>query len=223
MLTLAAGICAAQTPPPGDANGSPQAPALSHDRILGVIPNFQTVSDPSQAIAPLTVKQKFALFLRETVDPFTFVSAAGGAALSQAGNNDPKYGQGSGPYGQRFGAALADVTTQNFFSDAVLASLLHEDPRYFRRGPEFRFWYRLGYSLSRVVVTRTDHGKRTFNYANVGGMSLGIGLSNAYYPGRSVNGTEVAERFGTSLVASALSNILPEFWPDIRQKVFHRK
>jgi hypothetical protein len=38
-----------------------------------------------------------------------------------------------------------------------------------------------------------------------------------------VSGNVVAVRLGTSLVSSALSNILPEFWPDIRQKFFHRK
>ncbi|HLK18060.1 MAG TPA: hypothetical protein VKT81_03855 [Bryobacteraceae bacterium] len=169
------------------------------------------------------MKQKFELFLRETVDPFTVMSGAAGAALSQADNDDPKYGQGSGPYAERFGAAVADITTQNFFADAVLSSLLHEDPRYFRRGAQYPFWYRVRYALSRVVVTKTDSGKKTFNYANIGGIALGIGLSNAYYPDRSVNGREVATRFGTSLVASALSNILPEFWPDMKQKLFHRK
>ena len=188
-----------------------------------MIPNYQTVSDPNQNVAPLTVKQKFQLFFKETVDPFTILSGAAGAALSQADNDDPKYGQGTGPYAERFGAAVADITTQNFFSDAVLSSLLHEDPRYFRRGPEFPFWHRLGYAMSRVVVGRTDSGKEIFNYAGIGGMALGIGLSNAYYPNRSVNGTEVATRFGTSLVAASLSNILPEFWPDIKQKVFHHK
>jgi hypothetical protein len=223
LLLLAIAISAAQTPSPSDANAAPATSSTGHDRILGVIPNFQTVSDPAQNVVPLSAKQKFALFFRETTDPFTIISAAAGAALSQADNDDPKYGQGRGPYLERFGAAVADVTTQNFFSDAVLASLLHEDPRYFRRGPELPFWKRLGYSLSRVVLTRTDAGKPIFNYAGIGGMATGIALSNAYYPDRSVNGTEVAKRFGTSVVASALSNILPEFWPDIRQKVFHRK
>jgi len=219
------GACHAQPPAASTDSGTPAPPAPSsgNDRILGVIPNYQTVSDPNQNVAPLTVKQKFKLFFKETADPFTILSGAAGAALSQADNDDPKYGQGSGPYAERFGAAVADITTQNFFSDAVLSSLLHEDPRYFRRGPEFPFWHRLGYSVSRVVVGRTDSGNRTFNYAGICGMALGIGLSNAYYPNRSVNGTEVATRFGTSLVAAALSNILPEFWPDIKQKVFHHK
>jgi len=188
-----------------------------------VIPSYLAVENPQQKIVPLTVKQKFELFAKETLDPFTFGSSAAGAALSQIDNNNPKYGNGAGPYAERFGAAMADVTTQNFFSDAVLASLLHEDPRYFRRGPEFGVWYRVGYALSRVVVTRTDKGTQRFNYSGMLGMGLGIGLSNAYYPDSSVNGEEVATRFGTSLLASALSNILPEFWPDIHQKFFRHK
>jgi hypothetical protein len=73
------------------------------------------------------------------------------------------------------------------------------------------------------VVTRTDRGNRTFNYAGSLGMGMGIALSNAYYPDASVNGREVASRFGTSLTAWGLGNLLPEFWPDIRQKFFHHK
>ena len=190
---------------------------------MGVIPNYLTVENPQQHVAPLTVKQKFTLFAKETFDPFTVAAAGAGAALSQIDNDDPKYGHGAGPYAERFGAAVADITTQNFFSDAVLASILHEDPRYFRRGPEFGVWYRVGYALSRVVVTRTDAGNDRFNYSGVVGMSMGIALSNAYYPDASVNGKEVAYRFGTSLAAGALGNLLPEFWPDVHEKFFHRK
>jgi hypothetical protein len=215
ISSFSAPFVLAQVPPVTDET--------SNARILGVIPNFLTVEDPQQKVTPLTVKQKFGLFAKETFDPFTVVSSAAGAALSQIDNDDPKYGHGGGPYAQRFGAAIADVTTQNFFSDAVMASLLHEDPRYFRRGPEFGTWYRVGYALSRVVITRTDAGKQTFNYSGMLGMGLGIGLSNAYYPDSSVNGEEVATRFGTSLIASALGNLLPEFWPDVHQKFFHRK
>ena len=206
------------------ADSDPQiAPPISDDRILGVIPNFQTVSNPHEEVLPLTVKQKFKLFAKETFDPFTPAAAAAGAAVSQTDNDDPKYGYGGRAYAQRFGAALADMTSQNFFQDAVLASLLHEDPRYFRNGPEYSFWHRVGHALSRVAVTRADSGKTTFNYAGILGMGMGIGLSNVYYPAASVNGTEVAKRIGTSLAASALYNLLPEFWPDLRQKISHHK
>ena len=213
----------AQAPSTEPSSSEPVSEAPSAERILGVLPNFLTVEDPQQKVVPLTVKQKFALFARETFDPGTAAGAALGAALSQIDNDNPKYGHGAGPYGQRFGAALADITTQNFFSDAVLASWLHEDPRYFRRGPEFGVWYRVGYALSRVVVTRTDAGNDRFNFSGILGMGMGIALSNAYYPDSSVRGSEVAYRFATSAVASALTNLLPEFWPDIHEKFFHHK
>ncbi len=204
-------------------SAQPVSDTVSDDRILGVIPNFLTVEDPQQKVAPLTAKQKFVLFAKETFDPGTAAASAAGAALSQIDNDNPKYGHGAGPYAQRFGAAMADVTTQNFFSDAVLASLLHEDPRYFRRGPEYGVWYRVGYALSRVAVTRTDAGNKRFNFSGMLGMGMGIALSNAYYPDSSVNAEEVASRFGTSLIANALGNLLPEFWPDFHQKFFHHK
>ena len=222
------GLRAQSTDNPGEPpviahpNNPPAAPEFNNERILGVIPNFQTVNDPQAPYRPLTVKQKFKLFARETVDPFTFAGAAMGAGLSHADNDDPLYGQGGGAYAERFGAAVADIATQNFFSDFLLASLLHEDPRYFRRGPEYSFLSRTGYALSRIAITRTDSGHSSFNFAGIGGMGMGIGLSDAYYPHRSVNAPEFGSRVITSLISAAMGNLLPEFWPDIQQKFFHR-
>ncbi len=50
------------------------APPISNDRILKVIPNFQTVSDPTTPYVPLRVRAKWTLFLKESVDPFSFFS-----------------------------------------------------------------------------------------------------------------------------------------------------
>jgi hypothetical protein len=215
----------AQTPPddvPAPVEAVVPAP-ISNDRILGVIPNFQTVSDPTLPYVPLRVRDKWRLFVKESVDPFAFFSAAAGAGISQWHNEDPRYGVGFGPYLQRFGAAQADLTTQNFFQDAVLASLFHEDPRYFREGPGSTVLHRMAYSLSRAVVTRRDSGKDGFNFSGVVGMELGIALSNAYYPAKSVNGGEMAYRTLSSLAATALGNLLPEFWPDIKAKLARYK
>jgi hypothetical protein len=215
LTALCTPIVVGQTP-------SAAPPDADNPRIFGVLPNYTTVSDATSSVEPLTFKQKAELFARQTYDPGTIAAAAAGAGLSQAQDDDPKYGEGWGPYGERFGAATADLTTQNFFGGVLLAGLFHEDPRYFRRGPAFGFWNRLGYSISRVAITRTDHGTNRFNFSGTIGMSMGIALSNAYYPDASVNGAEVASRFASSLAASAIYNILPEFWPDIRAKLFHR-
>jgi hypothetical protein len=192
---------------------------ISNDRILGVIPNFTTVSDPAQSVSPLTAHQKFTLFVRETIDPFTLVSAAMGAGLSQIDNDTPKYGVGMGPYSQRVGAAFADMATQNFFSDALLAAVLHEDPRYYRMGPAHSIPHRVLYCVSRLVITKKDSGQSTFNFSGVGGMAMGIAVSNTYYPRPSVNGSVNEGRFISSITGFALGNLLPEFWPDVKQKL----
>ena len=212
----------AQTPPdevPAPVEAVLPSSPISNDRILGVIPNFQTVSDPTTPFVPLQVHDKWRLFVKESMDPFAFFSAAAGAGISQWHNEDPKYGVGFGPYLQRFGAAQADLTTQNFFQDAMLAPLLHEDPRHFRTGPGSTIGHRIEYALSRVVITRRDSGKESFNFSGVVGMELGIALSNAYYPPQSVNGREMAYRTFTSLTSSALGNLLSEFWPDVKTKI----
>ena len=212
LLCLVLPLLHAQTP------AEPSDP-ISNDRILGVIPNFQTVSDPTKPYVPLRVRDKWKLFVKETLDPYTFASEAAGAGISQWHNDDPKYGNGFKPYLQRFGAAQADMTSQNFFSDAILASWFREDPRYFRQGPGKSVIHRIGYSLSRVVVTRRDSGKDAFNFSNVLGTGMGIALSNAYYPPKSVSDKEMESRLITSFASSALGNLLPEFWPDIKSKL----
>jgi hypothetical protein len=197
---------------------TPPAPTISNERILGIIPDFQAVDDPNAPYVPLRPREKWYLFVKESVDPYSFLTAAAGAGISQWHNDDPKYGVGAAAYGQRFGAAQADLTSQNFFQDGVLATLFHEDPRYFRKGPGTTVLRRIVYAMSRAAITRRDSGKNRFNFSGILGMEMGIALSNAYYPSKSVNGQEVAERTLTSFSASALGNLLPEFWPDVREK-----
>ncbi len=218
-----------EPPEPYGAAPEPILPVLpapgpyNENRILGVIPDFQTVTETQGKAAPLTRKQKWGLALRETVDPFNVLNATLAAGFSQVGDQTPKYGEGGGAYGKRVGAALADFGTQNFFSAGVLASLLHQDPRYFRKGSGSSIPGRVLYALSRIAVTRQDSGRSAFNASGVFGMTLGIAASNLYYPSASIRGKVMAARVETSLFGSVTGNLLSEFWPDIQRKFFHRK
>ena len=200
-----------------------EQPALNDSRILGVIPNYQTVSNPNLRTPPMRAKEKWMLAGKETADPFYVVNAGLGAGFSQPAYQTPKYGEGEAAYGMRFGAALADFGTQNFFSAGVLACLLHQDPRYFRKGPESGFMRRVGYSASRIVITRQDSGRSAFNASGVFGMALGIGASNLYYPSASISSSVMVDRLYTSLTGALSGNLLSEFWPDVQQKLGHKR
>ena len=117
-------------------------------RILGIIPNFNTSN--VQNAAPLSSRQKFGLALRGSIDPFAFVAAGLDAALEQSQNSFPGYGQGAQGYGKRVGAAYADAFSANMFGGAIFPTLLHQDPRYFRKGSG-RFGKRLLYAVASTV------------------------------------------------------------------------
>ena len=176
----------------------------------------QTTLDVSAPSGPVTVEQKWQFFLQETFTPLTIVASAATAAESQITNTDPKYGVGSIAMAKRFGAASVDNVTQNFFSDFVMASALHEDTKYRRMGERRRFWSRVGYAISRAVVTRTDTGASTVNWANFTGSALSVGLSNAYYPVRSRDLSATAINWGGSSAGVGFANLFPEFLPDIK-------
>jgi hypothetical protein len=106
------------------------------------------------------------------------------------------------------------IPAKNFFAD-FLASALHEDTRYRREGANHRFWHRMGYAISRAVVTRTDEGAGTFNWANVFGCAMSATLSNAYYPPISRTASTSALNWGTNIAGAGLTNIMPEFGPDV--------
>lgn len=219
---------AAETPAiaPSPLPAPPVSPAtspLNLDRILGVMPDYQTVRDTTHYVAPLTPSEKWLLAEKETVDPFNIASAAMTAAFSQGGNQTPKYGEGWPAYGKRFGAAIADGATQNYFSAGVMANLLHQDPRYFRLGPQAKFLPRIFYSITRLVVARQDSGKAAFNASNIVGTMMGIAASNAYYPASSVRGSVMLGRINTSMFGGLVGNLMSEFWPDVQEKFFRRK
>jgi len=171
----------------------------------------------------MTVRDKWRLLWKESIDPFNVAGSAFGAAFSQIHNETPKYGRGGAAFAERFGAATADLGTQELFSDGVLAWLLHQDPRYFRKGPASGFARRVAYSLSRIAITRQDSGRQAFNASGLFGMMLGIGMSNSYYPSGSRTGSVMAGRVGTSLIGGAVGNLMSEFWPDVQSRLLHRK
>jgi len=161
------------------AQGSNQ-PGTEDKRILGIFTNHRTAEE-SAALPPLTPRGKLAIAWHDTTDRAIFLQSAFIAGIGQATNANPSFGQGVEGYAERFGTAYADFGVQNLMTEGLFPTVLHQDPRYFRRregsGPS-----RLGYAISRLFITRTDSGKHQFNYSEVVGGATSLAISNAYYP-----------------------------------------
>ena len=165
-----------------------------------------------------SISEKWDFFVTESVSPLSFVASGLNATVSQLTRSAPLYGRHffhRWAFAKRVGATMADDTSENFFADFVLASALHEDTRYVRRGPSYSFWPRIWWALSRSVITRTDSGNPTFSWANVGGCAMSAALSNAYYPPVSRTTDVALVNWGTNIAGSGLTNLAPEFGPDV--------
>src|SRR5438132_320811 len=98
--------------------------------LTATVTPAQAHDDP-QNQPPLTLKQKYVLAFHQTVDFSAHIGNLFQAALQQSVNAQPHYGQGWGPYAERFGAAEGDQATSAFFTFGFLPSILHDDPRFF--------------------------------------------------------------------------------------------
>ncbi len=212
---------AAQTEeaPPQHEKAEEELKQQEHQRILGVIPNFNTTND--QNAVPLTPGEKFRLAFRTAIDPAQFVVAALDAGYSQAVDDFPGYGQGAQGYGKRFGAAYTDQFSGTFWGNAVFPILLHEDPRYFRKGSG-SIKRRLLYAISTTVWTKHDNGTMGFNYANVLGNAAAGSLANLYYPSTDRGVGLTFQRALTVTAEGMVGAVFVEFWPDLSNRFSHR-
>jgi hypothetical protein len=204
------------------SNNQSAKKATSNDRLFFALPNFLTLENVGDA-PPLTAGEKFKLTARGTFDPVEFVFYGVEAGVSQAENHDAIYGQGMEGYAKRLAIRVADGTVENFFTRAILPSILHEDPRYFQLG-KGGFWHRASYAVTRIFVTRTDSGGTEFNFSEILGSATAAGISTyAYHPQYARNLSSALDVWGTQVGYDALSYSLKEFWPDIKRKLHKSK
>jgi len=116
--------------------------------------------------------------------------------------------------------ASGDVV-QNSFQFPV-AALLKEDVRYIASN-EGGFRRRVGHAIVYSFLTYNSQGRPTLNVANIGGYYFAAGVSTVWLPGRQNLASYTLSNGSESLGLSVAVNLLQEFWPDIRHRVFRRK
>ena len=192
-------------------------------RILGVFPNFRAVSSETH-LPPQSVKEKFVTASEDSFDYSAFVLPAVLAGYSEATNATPEFHKGAAGYGRYFWHTFVDQTSENYWVEFIMPTLTREDTRYYTLGPAGGgAWKRVGYALSRAVVTRNDAGKDTFNASEVIGAGAAAGMSKLYYPSHERTFSNTADKWSENVGVDAASFIVREFWPDINHLMFHGK
>src|ERR1700730_2863509 len=190
-------------------------------RAYGVMPNYRT-AEGSAPFHPITTRQKFTIATKDSFDGPVFFTTAMFAGLSQLeGSDNNVYGQGAKGFAHRYGINYADQVIGNYFPEAIIPTLLHKDPRYFRKG-EGAKWGRLYYAVSHIVVSRNDKGVTTFNSPEILGNALASMTVMSYHPHERTLRAGLYQWGVTYIGSDMIGQILKEFWPDVKRRVFTR-
>jgi hypothetical protein len=186
-------------------------------RLLGIMPQFQVVMG-GQAV-PLSAREKWSLALHSAIDPFYIGWAfVVGGGIGELDGSHPGFGWGPSGYFKRVGATYADNLNGALVGNALLPAVLHQDPRYFRKGSG-SFPRRFVHAALSTVICHGDNGKNQFNTSNVLGNFISGAISNAYYPANERGVALTLENGAQVTLVGALGGQLLEFGPDLARLV----
>lgn len=183
-------------------------------RLFGIIPNNR--ADQYRArYTPLTAAEKFEIARQDSFDWPNYFLLMGFAAQSEMAAGTSSHTSKLRGFGEFYSRSVADQIIGSYFTEAMLPTLLHEDPRYFRLG-EGSVWARAYHAASSLVISRRDNGGRGFAFSETLGNAGVVAIGTLYYSNNQTAG-EAAERYALTLGNDAISNLLTEFWPDIKR------
>ena len=213
-----------QTPAPQNT-GDPDAvsPNGNHQtkRVLGLVPNFRTVSADIK-LPPMSPKEKFIVAGKDTFDYSALFVAGIQAGFSMNSKSYPEFHQGAAGYARYYWHTLADTTSENFFVGGLGPIVFKQDNRFYTLG-HGSFGKRSWYAVTRVLVTRKDNGNETVNFSEVIGSGASSGLSTLWYPKQYQTWTKVGQKWLTSDLIDCFNFWWKEWWPTANKYVFHEK
>ena len=205
------------TPQPASAEDGPH----QTKRILGIIPNFRSVSSSTQ-LPPQSAREKITTSLQDGFDYSTLFLVGVQAGIAFSSKSTPEFHQGAPGYARYFWHIFADNADEDLLVEGLLPTVFHEDSRYYTLG-HGGIVKRAGYAFSRTVITRTDAGTERFNFSEVVGAGAASGISSLYYPTHDRTWTKVGQRWLTSVLIDGGTFAFKEFWPNINDAFFHQK
>ena len=213
---------------------SPTSSSLGADGQSGIAPSpgsanrtvaakYAGIILPGQTSVPLTTGNKIAYSFTDAFNPFALAGVTASAVYSHVVNSAPRYGTNAQAFGRREGVSALRNTIQTLSTDAVFAPIFHDDPRYYELGPPHKFFPRVAYAATRVVITRSDDGHSRLNAPLLLGYGVAAGMNNLYYPDQDRGAKQTFESYGGSLVGAALGMEANEFLDDALRMVHLRK
>jgi hypothetical protein len=208
----AAGLLPAQqaiSNPPEDpaapAQASPVPPAHTND-----------ASGPNSAKwKGLSVKEKLEYDGRHLFDVDNIIFAGIGAAFDQLRDRPSEWGQGGGPFAERYASHIGSYVVQRSIMFPVQA-IDHEDTRYFR-STRTSYKGRIGDALLHTIWRHNDSGGMMPAWSEFLGDYGAAAVSRTWWPSHYHTGSAIFIAGTDTILVDAGINVLHEFTPDIKR------
>jgi len=216
LLIFAAPIAARAQSAAGAAS-----PGAARPSNLPDAPSPQPPSTTSATLAyePITPGQRLDWVFWNTLGPHHVLGNAILAAYDTALNEPREYGPHVEGFADRLGIRVAGTAVSDTM-EASLGMIWGEDPRYLRE-PEKSFKGRLTSVFEQTFMTRRRAGNFEPAYARFLAIPGSNFLSNTWRARSEADTGDALVRTGEGFAGQMASNTWDEFWPDIKQKVFH--
>jgi hypothetical protein len=163
----------------------------------------------------LSVKEKLEYDGRHFFDFDNVVYAGIGAAFDQLRDRPSEWGEGGGPFFERYASHLGQYAIQRSIMFPVQA-IDHEDTRYFR-SKRTTFQGRVGDAFLHTIWRHSDSGGMMPAYSEFLGDYGAAALSRMWWPDHYHTGSSIFIAGSDTILVDAGINVLHEFAPDIKR------
>jgi hypothetical protein len=159
-------------------------------------------------------------YVKSAVGKLAWIRAGIGSSINFARDVPREWGQSAAGFGKRYGSSLGQHAIKSTVQYTI-AHYRHEAVGY-ERSTEDKFGPRLKHALLSTVITyKTTDGGKTVASGKIAGSFAGGLISRLWHPERVQTVSSGLTSGGVVLAVEAGTNVLREFWPDIRHP--HRK
>jgi hypothetical protein len=203
----------------GQDTAKPQTHETSAQNQLDVNWLYGAFVPKDVPLVPLTGKQRFTLFIKQSfTTPGIYIKTGFFTLHDQVEGTPPEWGDGIEGFGKRLGSRHAQYLMQNSFSSAGNAALGWE-PRYDRCRCE-GFWRRTGHAVKRNFVTydSSEEHLRPQLMPYIAAFGSGA-IVSTWYPEHTQALVKGYQGVVTQIWWGSMSNFLGEFAPDVIAKI----
>ena len=162
----------------------------------------------------MSVKEKLRYDGHHLFDPSNILFAGIGAAFDQARDRPAEWGQGWGPFAERYASHIGQYLVQRSIMFPVQA-IDHEDTRYLR-SKHVSLQARVGDAFLHTVWRRSDYGGMMPAYSEFLGDYGAAAVSRMWWPDHYHKGSSIFVAGSDTILIDGAINVFHEFTPDIQ-------